>query len=73
MIPLQGYWADYIGVSHSEIESYYNNIRKIARDNDVNLIDYSKFSYEPYFFKDVSHIGRLGLLRFQRDLLKYND
>lgn len=71
--PLQGYWADYIGVSHDEINDYYKEIRKMAKENQANLIDYSQNSYEKYFFKDATHIGRLGLLRLQEDLLKYND
>lgn len=71
--PLQGYWADYIGVSHDEINDYYKRIKKIAKENGANLIDYSKNSYEKYFFKDATHLGRLGLLRMQEDLLKYND
>lgn len=73
LVPLQGYWADYTGVSHDEIEIFYKNIKEISQKNNVNLIDYSKYSYEPYFFKDTTHFGRLGLLKLQQDLLKYND
>lgn len=73
LVPLQGYWADYTEVPKSEIEKYYVKIRKIAKDNNVNLIDYSEYSYTPYFFKDITHLGRLGLLKLQEDLLKYND
>ena len=72
LVPLQGYWADYTEVSKAEIEKYYEKIREIAKTNNINLIDYSKYSYEPYFFKDITHLGRLGLLKLQEDLLKYN-
>lgn len=72
MVPLQGYWADYTDVPHSEIEAYYNRIRTMAHDNQVNLIDYSPYSYEPYFFKDIMHLGRLGFLRLNQDMLENN-
>lgn len=72
LVPLQGYWADYTGVSHREINNFYENIKKISKENSVNLIDYSAYSYKPYFFKDATHLGRLGLLQLQKDLLEYN-
>lgn len=72
MVPLQGYWADYTGVKKSEIEKFYTKIRNIAKDNNVNLVDYSSYSYEPYFFKDIMHLGRLGYLRLTEDLLRIN-
>lgn len=72
LIPLQGYWADYTGVPNSEIENFYKKIEKISKDNNVNLINYSEYSYEPYFFKDIMHLGRLGFLRLQKDLLDNN-
>ncbi len=73
LVPLQGYWADYTGVPKEEIEYYYSRIREISDKNNVNLIDYSKYSYTKYFFKDATHLGRLGLLQLQEDLIKYND
>ena len=73
LVPLQGHWADYTGVTQEEIEYYNKRIREISEKNNVNLIDYSKYSYTKYFFKDATHLGRLGLLQLQEDLLKYND
>ena len=73
LVPLQGYWADYTGVPKEEIEYYYSRIREISDKNNVNLIDYSKYSYTKYFFRDATHLGRLGLLQLQEDLIKYND
>lgn len=70
MIPLQGKWADYTGVPKSEIEGYYEKIRTMARANGIHLTDYSKYSYEPYFFKDIMHLGRVGWIQLQEDLLK---
>lgn len=73
LVPLQGYWADYTGVPKDEREYFYKRIRDISAKNNVNLIDYSKYSYTKYFFKDATHLGRLGLLQLQEDLLKYNN
>ena len=73
LVPLQGHWADYTGVPKSEIEYFYKRIRDISAKNNINLIDYSNYSYTRYFFKDATHLGRLGLLQLQEDLLKYNN
>ncbi|MBF1299791.1 MAG: D-alanyl-lipoteichoic acid biosynthesis protein DltD [Parvimonas sp.] len=73
MIPLQGYWADYTGISKTSISEYYDKIKKIASENEVQLTDYSMYSYKPYFFKDIMHLGRLGFLQLQKDLLENED
>lgn len=73
MIPLQGYWADYTGISKDSINEYYDKIKEIAKENQVQLTDYSMYSYKPYFFNDVMHLGRLGFIKLQKDLLKQND
>ena len=73
MIPLQGYWADYTGISKDSINEYYDKIKKIASENEVQLTDYSMYSYKPYFFKDIMHLGRLGFLQLQKDLLENED
>ena len=73
LVPLQEYWADYTGVPKDEREYFYKRIRDISAKNNVNLIDYSKYSYTKYFFKDATHLGRIGLLQLQEDLLKYNN
>lgn len=73
MIPLQGYWADYTGISKTSINEYYDKIKKIASENEVQLTDYSMYSYKPYFFKDIMHLGRLGFLQLQKDLLENED
>lgn len=72
MIPLQGYWADYTGIQKKSIEDFYDKIKKIVKENQVHLTDYSMYSYKPYFFNDIMHLGRLGFIQLQKDLLEFN-
>ena len=72
MIPLQGYWADYTGIPKKSIEEFYDKIKQIVKENQVHLTDYSMYSYKPYFFNDIMHLGRLGFIQLQKDLLEFN-
>lgn len=69
LIPLQGKWADYTGVPKSSIYEFYDKIRELAKSKEIVLTDYSSYSYTPYFFHDIMHLGRLGFLKLQRDLI----
>lgn len=70
MIPLQGKWADYTGVPKNAINKFYEKIRLLTKEKNVILTDYSSYSYTPYFFHDIMHLGRLGFLKLQRDLIE---
>ena len=59
-VPVNGYWYDYTGSSKTDREAYYQNIRNIAEQNGVRLVDYSDREYEPYFLRDIMHLGWKG-------------
>ena len=56
-IPVNGYWYDYTGFPKADRQQYYQNIRDIAAEYDVTLLDLSDHEYTPYFLKDVMHLG----------------
>ena len=59
-VPVNGRWYDWTGFPKNDREQYYQNIRDICKKNDVTLADFSDREYEPYFLKDIMHMGWKG-------------
>lgn len=59
-VPVNGRWYDWTGFPKKDREQYYQNIRNICKENDVALADFSDREYEPYFLKDIMHMGWKG-------------
>lgn len=59
-VPVNGWWYDYTGFSRAEREAYYDKIRSISRAHGVSLLDLSEYEYEPYFLRDIMHLGWKG-------------
>ena len=71
MIPVNGEWYDHIGFTKEKREEYYNNIRRIANDNNVTLSDLSNHEYTKYFFMDATHYGWKGWVYVIEDILAF--
>lgn len=71
MIPVNGYWYDYVGFDKKKREEYYSKIRHIAKEKKVKLADLSGEEYTPYFMEDSSHIGWKGWVRTNEELYKF--
>lgn len=59
-VPMNAYWYDYIGYDKNQRKAYYERIRTIAGENNLNLADFSDKEYEKYFLKDIMHLGWKG-------------
>ena len=65
-IPVNGRWYKYRG---DLCDEYYQNIRDIAAEYPgVTLIDMSIYENEPYFLKDIMHLGWKGWTRINEAL-----
>lgn len=65
-IPVNGRWYAYCGELCDE---YYQNIRDIsAQYSNVQLVDMSIYEDEPYFFRDIMHLGWKGWARINEVL-----
>lgn len=72
-IPLHGKWSDYTGFSKEKRERYYENIRILAKDKKVELLDYSDHEYDPYFLKDIMHVGEKGWVYIDEEIQKFHN
>lgn len=59
-IPVNGRWYDWTGFPQEDRKGYYENIRTICREYQVEIADFSDKEYEEYFLKDIMHLGWKG-------------
>lgn len=70
-VPLHGAWSDYTGFPAERRAEYYDNVRLIAEEYGVGMLDLTAGEYEPYMLCDVMHLGWRGWLEVDRALIGY--
>lgn len=60
IVPVNGLWADYTGFSLSERQTYYHRVRQMVEQQGFQVADFSGHEYDPYFLKDIMHLGWKG-------------
>ena len=68
--PTNGKWSDYTGIDSEKRQVAYNNLKEIAKKNNIEVMDYSSKEYEEYYMYDAMHLGWRGWIDFERDLYK---
>lgn len=70
-IPVNGLWYDWIGFPKKDREGYYQKIRDICNEYNVKIADFSDKEYEPYFLKDIMHLGWKGWVYLDEAVYKF--
>lgn len=70
-VPLHGTWSDYTGFSPERRQVYYENVKKIAAEYGIQILDLTGYEYEEYFMCDVMHLGWKGWLEVDKALIDY--
>lgn len=58
--PVNGFYYDFAGLPVSERQQCYQNIRDIASEYNVQVLDLTDYEYTPYFLNDIMHLGWKG-------------
>ena len=70
IFPANGRWSDYTGIGSEKRQVAYNKLKEIAKNNNIEVMDYSSKEYENYYMYDAMHLGWRGWIDFERDLYK---
>ena len=70
ILPANGKWSDYTGIDSEKRQVAYNNLKEIAKKNNIEVMDYSSKEYEEYYMYDAMHLDWRGWIDFERDLYK---
>ncbi|MGG1691858.1 D-alanyl-lipoteichoic acid biosynthesis protein DltD [Bacillus ginsengihumi] len=60
ILPVNGKWYDYTGLSEANRQTYYRKIKAQVEQAGFPVADFSNHEYDPYFLKDTMHIGWKG-------------
>ena len=66
IMPANGKWYDYAGLPADVREACYDRIRTMCVDAGVECLDLSPYEYEPYYLRDIMHLGWLGWIDVER-------
>jgi len=58
--PTNGWYYDYIGITQKERTNFYDKLNDITAEYGYSCLNLSDKEYEPYFLKDVMHLGWEG-------------
>lgn len=70
-VPVHGLWYDWTGFPKEDRETYYQTIRDICNEYNVQLSDFSDKEYEEYFLKDIMHIGWKGWVYLDEEIFNF--
>ena len=71
ILPVNGKWNDYTGVSREMREKTYKKIENIAKSHGATVLNYGNKEYEDYFLFDVMHVGVKGWMEVEKELYKF--
>lgn len=70
-VPLHGEWSDYTGFPADRRAEYYQNVREIAEEYGIKMLDLTGHEYEQYFMCDTMHLGWKGWLAVDKALIDH--
>lgn len=66
-----GYYYDYTGLTKDKRTKFYDQIVQYTKMYDMDYLDLRDFEYEPYFYKDVMHLGWKGWTYVDEKIAKH--
>lgn len=70
-MPTNGWYYDYLGITKEKRAAFYDRLAELAEKYDLSYLDLREKEYEPYFLKDVMHLGWKGWLYVNEQITKH--
>ncbi len=71
IVPTNGFYYDYLGLSKEKRTQFYDKLESMAKDYGFDYLDMRQKEYEPYFFKDIMHLGWKGWIYVSKKITEY--
>lgn len=71
IVPTNGFYYDYLGLSKEKRTQFYDKLESMAKDHGFDYLDMRQKEYEPYFFKDIMHLGWKGWIYVSKKITEY--
>lgn len=69
--PVNGWYYDYMGLTKDKRDEYYEKVKDIANDNNLEVLDLHEYDYKKYFLIDPKHLGKEGWLKVSEEIYKH--
>lgn len=66
-----GFYYDYVGLGRDKRIMFYDKLGSMAEEYGFSYLDLRDKEYEPYFYKDVMHLGWKGWLYVNKQITEY--
>ena len=71
MPPVNGWYYDYLGLSKDTRDEYYNEIDRLSKEQDLQVLDLRQYEYKQGFLIDVMHLGEEGWLKVSEGIYNH--
>ena len=71
IMPVNGAWYDYAGLTREVRAACYDKVRAMCSAAGVECLDLSPYEYEPYYLRDIMHMGWLGWLDVEEGFMEF--
>lgn len=71
LMPVNGLYYDYLGLTADKRTEFYNNIEEKSREKGFDVLNLQNKEYEKYYMFDVMHLGWKGWLEINEEMYKY--
>jgi D-alanine transfer protein len=71
LLPLNGRWADYTGITLDKRIAYNNKVKALAKEYGAKVSDLSKYDYSPYVTLDAAHLWGKGWVHVNEEIYKF--
>ena len=71
IMPVNGAWYDHLGLARDVRANCYERVRSMCADAGVACLDLSPYEYEPYYLRDIMHMGWLGWLEVEKGFMEF--
>lgn len=70
MLPVNGWYFDYLGLTKEKRDEYYNEITRLANEDNLEVLDLREYEYKEGFLGDPMHFGKEGWLKVSEEIYK---
>ena len=71
MPPVNGWYYDYLGLDENKRYQYYDEINRLSKEYDLDVLDLREYEYKKDFLIDVMHLGEEGWLKVSEGIYKH--
>ena len=71
MPPVNGWYYDYLGLSKDARNKYYNEIDRLSKEQNLDVLDLRQYEYKQGFLMDAMHLGEEGWLKVSEGIYNH--